>query len=86
MLAIRLARMGATHQPCYRVVVSESLRTPRARNKEVIGYYDPRQEPPRIQIDRTRAEFWMKRGARPSLTVRQLLEKAVPETPAAPES
>ncbi len=76
MLAIRLARLGATHQPSYRVVVSESTRTPRAACRENIGFYDPRVEPPRLEIKLDRADYWIKQGAKPSETVRSLLAKA----------
>lgn len=76
MLAIRLSRQGSTHKACYRVVVSDSRKTPRGANTETIGYYDPKTNPPILQIDTARAEYWISKGARPSDTVRSLLSKA----------
>ena len=45
MLMIRLRRMGRRHSPFYRVVVSESRKTPRGPFNEILGTYDPRLEP-----------------------------------------
>ncbi|MFN7975253.1 MAG: 30S ribosomal protein S16 [Acidobacteriota bacterium] len=76
MLAIRLARLGATHQPTYRIVVSDSRKTPRAANAETIGFYDPRHDPEKLQLDVARADYWIGKGAKPSLTVKSLLGRA----------
>jgi len=72
---IRLMRMGAKHQPSYRVVVADS-RTPRGgRYLELLGHYNPRREPSVIQIDEAKARTWLDRGARPSDSARVLLQK-----------
>jgi small subunit ribosomal protein S16 len=72
---IRLMRMGAKHQPVYRVVVADA-RAPRGgRYLEALGHYNPRREPSVIQIDEDRARKWLDRGARPSDAARVLLEK-----------
>ncbi len=73
---IRLRRMGTTKRPAYRVVVADG-RTPRdGRFVEAIGYYDPLTDPPVIRIDTEKATAWLKKGALPSNTVRQLLARA----------
>jgi small subunit ribosomal protein S16 len=72
---IRLMRVGAKHQPSYRVVVADS-RSPRGgRYLEALGYYNPRTEPSVIKIDEAKARVWLSRGARPSDAARVLLEK-----------
>lgn len=72
---IRLMRVGAKHQPSYRVVVADS-RAPRGgRYLESIGYYNPRKEPSTISIDEEKAVSWLNKGARPSDAARVLLEK-----------
>lgn len=72
---IRLMRMGAKHQPVYRVVVADS-RTPRGgKYLEALGYYNPRTEPSTIRLDEERVRRWLDRGARPSDAARVLLEK-----------
>ena len=71
---IRLRRMGARNNPFYRVVVADS-RSPRdGRFIEEIGYYDPKAEPAVINIDKDKAEEWIKKGAQPTDTVKRLLK------------
>ena len=87
---IRLARHGAKKHPVYRIIVADS-RAPRdGRRLDQIGTYDPSQQPPRVQINAEKLALWTQRGARPSVTVQQLIKRsgvAVGEpTPAAPES
>ncbi|HET7706935.1 MAG TPA: 30S ribosomal protein S16 [Thermoanaerobaculia bacterium] len=75
MLKIRLRRGGATHAPFYRIVVSDSLNTPRASNLEQIGHYDPKKNPVDFKIDRERVDYWLSKGAQLSPTVKSLLKK-----------
>ncbi len=59
--------------PIYRVVVTDS-RSPRdGRFIEIIGQYNPRQEPSLIEIDQEKAAAWISKGAQPSRTVKKLL-------------
>jgi small subunit ribosomal protein S16 len=76
MLAIRLRRAGATKRPYYRVVVADSKAWRDGRFVEVLGHYDPRQDPPVVKLDVERARHWIKQGAQASDTVRSLLKKA----------
>jgi len=75
MLKIRLRRMGARNRTFYRVVVSDSRSTPIASAVEEIGTYDPRQDPPRVEIDRARVDYWVGKGAQLSDTVRQIVAR-----------
>jgi len=73
---MRLKRMGAKKQPFYRIVVSDS-RSPRdGRFIEEVGYYNPTADPAVLNIDEEKAIDWIKKGARPSNTVKNLLKKA----------
>ncbi len=75
MVKIRLRRVGAKKQPSYRVVVADS-RAPRdGRFIEIIGFYNPRTEPPTVRIEEARAIYWLERGAQPTRAVERLLEK-----------
>ena len=76
MVKIRLRRMGAKKAPFYRIVVADSRYPRDGRFIEEIGTYDPRQEPAAINIDVERAQAWIKTGAQPTDTVRDLLKKA----------
>lgn len=75
MLKIRLKRMGTNKKPFYRLVVSDSRKTPQGSFLEVIGYYDPLTDPPKIEIDLVKIDGWIKKGAHPSETVKNLMEK-----------
>jgi small subunit ribosomal protein S16 len=71
---LRLMRMGKKKQPTYRVVAADS-RSPRdGRFIEIVGAYDPRRDPSAIRIDNDKAVDWLRKGAKPTETVRKLLE------------
>ncbi len=73
---IRLRRMGAKKNPFYRIVVAES-RAPRDGDFiEEIGYYDPKKQPAVVEVKAERASYWLRNGAQPSQTVRDILRKA----------
>ena len=81
MLAIRLRRAGSKNRPFYRVVVTESRSAREGRFVEVLGSYNPRTKPETLNIDRDRLAHWLKAGAKPSDTVRTLVDRM----PAAPQ-
>ncbi|HHX16399.1 MAG TPA: 30S ribosomal protein S16 [Mollicutes bacterium] len=73
---LRLRRMGAKKRPFYRIVAADS-RSPRdGRFIEIIGTYNPLTSPAEIKIDEEKAIKWLKEGAKPSDTVRDLLSKS----------
>jgi small subunit ribosomal protein S16 len=73
---IRLTRVGATKQPSYRVVVSDSRNARDGRSIETLGHYNPRTEPVDLVVDADRARHWIKSGARPTATARALLVRS----------
>lgn len=71
---IRLTRHGAKKRPFYRIIVSDS-RSPRdGRFIEQLGTYDPKAENG-VRLNRDKVDSWIKRGARPSQTVADLLKR-----------
>ncbi len=74
MLKIRLRRMGSTHRPFYRVVVSDSRRSPSSKAVEEIGYYNPRVKTD-LKIDLERLAYWQSKGAQASKTVQRLARR-----------
>ena len=73
---IRLTRMGATKRPSYRIVATDS-RSPRdGKIIEKIGTYNPMTEPSTIVLDKEKVEQWIKNGAKPTDSVKALIEKA----------
>jgi small subunit ribosomal protein S16 len=82
MVRIRLTRLGAKKKPFYRVVVADS-RSPRdGRALENLGHYNPMEEPPVLNIDVARADYWISKGAQPSETVANLIARARAAAPA----
>ena len=76
MVKIRLRRMGAKKAPFYRVVVADSRYPRDGRFIEEIGTYNPVSNPAELKVDVDRAQAWIKTGAQPTETVRDLLKKA----------
>ena len=76
MVKIRLRRMGAKKAPFYRIVVADSRYPRDGRFIEEIGYYTPVTNPAELNVDVDRAQAWIKTGAQPTETVRDLLKKA----------
>jgi small subunit ribosomal protein S16 len=75
MVSIRLRREGTKNSPYYRIVVADE-RSPRdGKFLELIGTYDPKKKGENYTIKMDRADFWIKRGAQPSDTVRSVLKK-----------
>ena len=72
---IRLKRMGTKKKPFYRLVVTDSRRAVSGRFIETLGYYDPRKEPAILNINGEKALAWLKKGAKPSDTVRSLFQR-----------
>jgi small subunit ribosomal protein S16 len=71
---LRLTRVGKTKQPQYRIVAADA-RSPRdGRFIEILGHYNPRQEPSALSVDNDKAVKWLNEGAQPTERVRKLLE------------
>ena len=73
---IRLARGGMKKTPRYRVVVQDERMPRDGRFIEWIGRYDPSQDPALFEIDAEKVKAWLDKGAIPSRTVKNLLDKA----------
>ena len=59
---LRLTRIGKKKQPQYRIVAADS-RSPRdGRFIEILGHYDPRQDPSVLTVDNDKAVKWLMRG------------------------
>lgn len=73
MLKIRLKRVGRNKDPYYRIVVMESSQPRDGKTKDEIGIYNPRVN--QFDVDKEKAEKWLKSGAQPTDTVAQYLVK-----------
>ncbi len=75
MVKIRLRRTGARHKPMYRIVVSDSKSPREGAFIEIIGSYNPLNDPETITINEDKALAWLEKGAQPTETTYRLLAK-----------
>jgi small subunit ribosomal protein S16 len=79
MVVIRLTRRGTKHRPFYRIVAMDKRRPRESRYIDLIGHYNPMREQPEIQLDFNKYNEWIKKGAKPSETVKSLIKKVKPD-------
>jgi len=72
---MRLTRMGSRKKPYYRIVVADSVSPRDGKFIEIVGNYDPKKDPAEITLKEDRIKEWLSKGAKPTLTVSQLLGK-----------
>ena len=72
---LRLKRMGTKKRPYYRIVAADA-RSPRDKKFiKLVGTYNPITTPAEIKVDADLAIKWLKNGAEPTDTVRDLLKE-----------
>lgn len=76
---IRLTRMGKKKKPFYRIVAANSEAPRDGKFLDVVGTYDPMQDPAAVTINQEKLQHWLARGATPSTTVKSLMAKVVAE-------
>lgn len=74
MVRIRLTRKGSKKKPYYRLVAAESQSPRDGRFLEVLGFYDPKTQPARIDLHKEKIQYWLERGATASESVRAILK------------
>ncbi|HDI45892.1 MAG TPA: 30S ribosomal protein S16 [Candidatus Omnitrophica bacterium] len=72
---IRLMRMGAKKKPHYRIVAADARAARDGRFIELLGYYDPKKNPPDVKVDKEKVMKWLKNGAQVTDTVKTILKK-----------
>ena len=75
-MKLRLTRMGSKKRPFYRIVAMDSATRRDGRALEYLGHYNPMVDPAEIKVDSAKVRSWLEQGAKPSDTVRALLQKA----------
>jgi small subunit ribosomal protein S16 len=76
LIKIRLTRMGAKKKPFYRIVAASSEAPRDGSFLEILGSYNPHQEPVEVKVSPERLQHWMAQGAKPTATVRSLLKRS----------
>ena len=75
MVKLRLQRFGAKKNPQYRIVAADS-RCPRdGKFLEIVGNYNAVANPAIVNINEELAIKWLKNGAQPTETVKNLFSK-----------
>jgi small subunit ribosomal protein S16 len=64
--------MGRKKMPIYKIVAADSRSRRDGKFIESVGQYDPNFHPAKVDVNENRALYWLKNGAQPTLTVRNL--------------
>ena len=75
-LKIRLSRIGAIHNPVYRVVVAEARSRRDGAAVEILGTHNPRAKKDALKLNVERADYWIGKGAVPTDTAKTLIKQA----------
>ena len=71
---LRLTRVGSKKNPIYRVVAADS-RSPRdGKFLEIVGRYNPQTDPSTIDLDESKVQHWLSKGAQPTEAVARLIK------------
>ena len=72
---LRLTRTGRKKISTYRIVAADSRTQRDGKFLETVGFYDPQTNPKTFQVKTDRVAYWIKKGAEPTLTVKNLLRQ-----------
>ena len=75
MVTIRLTRRGAKNQPFYHVMVTDSRKRQGGTALEQVGFFNPvpKGKDRKLDLNLTRIEYWLSKGAQTSDRVKQLV-------------
>jgi small subunit ribosomal protein S16 len=74
---LRLQRYGTKKKPYYRIVAASSTVKRDGKFLDIIGLYHPLvKEGEQIRLEKEKVNEWLKKGAQPSDTVKNILSKA----------
>ncbi|MEX2656326.1 MAG: 30S ribosomal protein S16, partial [Balneolales bacterium] len=75
MVRLRLQRHGRKRFPYYHIIATD-IRTKRdGRIIEDLGRFSPTKDPSLVRLETDRVVYWLKNGAQPSDTVRNILKE-----------
>jgi small subunit ribosomal protein S16 len=77
-VVIRLARMGAKHDPKYRITVADSRRYVTGKFLDILGTYipSPKGNDKKVELDLGKVQEWIKKGAQPTDRVKHVIKLA----------
>lgn len=74
MVRIRLTRTGRRNAPSYRIVVIDQKAKRDGKYIELIGHYNPIENPDKAEFKQDRYDHWISVGAQPSEAVAKLVK------------
>lgn len=75
MLKIKLSPTGKKNLRQYRIVVAEERGKLTGKIVEHLGHYNPHGKTDQIKIDKELYQSWLKKGAKPTQTIKNLVAK-----------
>ncbi len=72
---IRLTRHGRKKKPFYRIIVADAESPRDGKFLDIVGTYDPMQDPAVLTLENDKLNLWLGKGARPTTTVSSLIKK-----------
>jgi len=75
MLKIKLTPTGKRNLRQYRIVVAEDREKLTGNIIQHLGSYNPHAKSDQVKIDKELYQSWIKKGAQPTLTVKNLVSK-----------
>jgi small subunit ribosomal protein S16 len=75
LVRLRFTQTGRKNRESYRLVAEHMTLRRDGRGITFLGYYDPYQKAAPLSLDEEALYTWLKRGAVPTETVRNLLKK-----------
>ncbi|MDD7472910.1 MAG: 30S ribosomal protein S16 [Bdellovibrionota bacterium] len=76
-VTLRLSRHGKKKNPFYRIVATETGFRRDGKYIEIVGSYNPMQDPPLVVLKEERVKSWIENGAKPSALVRTLIKNNI---------
>lgn len=70
---IRLTRLGKKKVPFYRIIVADIESKRDGKFLDIVGTYDPLQNPAAVKFDEEKLKAWLAKGAKPTRTVKSLI-------------
>ena len=72
--SIRLTKIGRRNKPFYRIIVTDKAAKRNSKALDVLGFINPGTKPHQVKIDNNKLKKWMSQGAKPSETLRKLID------------
>jgi small subunit ribosomal protein S16 len=73
-VTIRLSRFGKKFAPSYKIVVSNTRNKRDGKFLDILGYYNPSENPVKYDIDKDKYEKWVGNGAMVSDAVKKIVD------------